>query len=169
MTEITPAIDTLDWNEKEKKLPGMLNVLTILTMVGCGLGLIAGIYLFTGAQKAYDKAVDMQGKTVAVPVILIGPDPVGMARKTLENRTPILLSGLIGMALCLYGAIQMRKRKKAGFSVYLVGQILPAFLNIFIFVGGRYYTSFTLSFALVFPILFIILYTTQLKHLVQKR
>jgi hypothetical protein len=167
MTENTPTTDSLDWTEKEKKLPDMLNVLTILTFIGCGIGLISSIWGYVGAQKGYDTALDLQSKMDNMPDYakrMMGPDPVGMARKTLENRMPILLLSLVAIALCLYGAMQMRKRKKSGFSLYLIGEILPI-ITTFIFLGVGLLSGFTLAIALLFPIVFIILYATQLKHL----
>jgi hypothetical protein len=167
MTESNPTVDTLDWDEKGKKLPDMLNVLTILTFIGCGLGLISSIWSFSSAQKGYDAAVDMQSKLDNLPDYakrMMGPDPVAMARKSLENRMPILLLTLVAVALCLYGAIQMRKKKKAGFSLYLIGEVLPI-ITTFIFLGFGLLSGFTLTLAFFFPVLFIILYATQLKHL----
>jgi hypothetical protein len=168
MTDVTtPTPDAIDWEEKANKLPEMLNVLTILTFVGCGIGLIFSILAFTGAQKNYDNMVDLQGKMESAPAFsksMMGPDPVGLAQKSLENRTPMLLLGLVGIALCLYGAIQMRKRKKTGFTIYVIGQIVP-FLPMFIFIGIGLFSTFSLALAFAFPIIFVILYASQLKHL----
>lgn len=40
--------------EQPKERPGMLNVLTILTFIGCGLAYIGGIYSFYQASN-YEK------------------------------------------------------------------------------------------------------------------
>src|SRR5258708_25316115 len=109
--------------DEPKKLPDMLNVLTILTFIGCGLGTISSIYGFANARTSYDRMVQVQGKLDDAPALVkkfMGPEMLEMARKSLENRTPILLLTLVAYGLCLYGAIQMRSRKKAGFSIYVI-------------------------------------------------
>ena len=37
-----------------------------------------------------------------------------VTRKMYENRIPIMVISLVGAALCLYGALEMRKLEKAG-------------------------------------------------------
>ena len=77
---------------------------------------------------------------------------------------PLLLLSLVGYALCLYGANQMRQRKKMGFSLYVIGEIVPV-VALFIFIGTGAMMGVTLVTSLIFPAVFIILYATQLKHL----
>jgi hypothetical protein len=167
MADINPTTNILDDQTGKKKLPDMLNVLTWLTFIGCALGFVSAIWSFIGAKKAYETQVELQSKMEGAPDVvkrMMGPDPVAMALKTLENRTPILLLSLVSVGLCLYGALEMRKRKKAGFSIYLIGEILPI-ITTFIFIGIGLLSTFTMTLAFLFPILFIILYATQLKHL----
>ncbi len=145
----------------------MLNALTILTFIGCGLAIVGGIVGYFTAASSYDKQVQMQDKMDQMPDFvknIAGSDPVGNARRQLENRLPILLLTLVAGAICLYGAIQMRKLKKAGFPIYIVGELLP-FLTNFIFIGAGLITSFTGIFSLLITAVFIILYATQLKYL----
>ena len=165
MAETSSQPDFLTQDEP-KKLPDMLNVLTILTFIGCGLGTISSIYGFVNAQTSYDKMVQVQGKLDDAPALVkkfMGPEMLEMARKSLENRTPILLLTLVAYGLCLYGAIQMRSRKKAGFSIYVVGELLPIAASC-IFIGMGTFGGFGL-FAFLIPVVFIILYGTQLKHM----
>jgi len=167
MTSTNQPADILNLEEGRKKLPEMLNVLTILTFVGCGVGCISSVFSFFNAQKSYDSIVEAQGKLENAPAFVkkfAGPGMVEIARKSLENRLPILLLALVGYGLCLYGAIQMRAWKKEGFSIYLLGEILPVIAG-FIFVGMGLFSGFALIGALLFPAVFIILYATQLKHL----
>jgi hypothetical protein len=58
----------------------------------------------------------------------------------------------------------MRKLKKQGYFLWLIGEILP-WVAMFIFIGGVFLKTFMVWF-LIFPVLFIILYTLQRKHLV---
>jgi hypothetical protein len=167
MADIQQSADVLKWDEDQKKIPEMLNVLTILTFVGCGLGLLGSIWSFIGAADAYNKILGAQSNLENAPDFakrLMGPHPLELAQKTLDNRMPILLLGLVSYALCLYGAIQMRSRKKMGYSIYVIGEILPI-AAVFIFIGIGLYGSFSLAMIFLIPIIFIILYSTQLKHL----
>jgi hypothetical protein len=167
MTDIQQTGDTMNWEVDKKKLPETLNVLTILTFIGCGVGLLSSLWSFVGAQRSYDTMLQAQGNLENAPDFakkLAGPEMLEMLRKTLENRTPILLLGLVGYALCLYGAIQMRAKKKQGFGIYVIGELLPV-AGALIFIGFGVLTGFTLGFAFLIPAVFIILYATQLKHL----
>jgi hypothetical protein len=167
MSDTQQSNDVLNWDEKEKKVPEMLNVLTILTFVGSGLGLCSSVWSYATASKTYDRVLDAQSKMENAPDFakkLMGPHPLEMAQKTLENKMPILLLSLIAYGLCIYGAIQMRQRKKMGYSIYVIGEILPIAAT-FIFIGAGLLGGFTMAMMLLFPAIFIILYSTQLKHL----
>jgi hypothetical protein len=157
----------IDWEQDKKKLPDMLNVLTILTFVGCGIGLISSCWGFMHSQTGYDDLLAVQGNLENAPDFakkLAGPEMLEIARKSLENRLPLLLLGLVGYALCLYGAIQMRALKKQGFSIYVIGEIVPIAASL-IFIGTAALMGWAIAFALLFPAIFIILYATQVKYM----
>jgi len=159
--------DSLNLEEETKKLPDMLNVLTILTFIGSGLGLITSVWSYVKAPKTYEDTIAAQNQMENAPDFvkkLAGPNMVEMARKSLDNRMPILLLGLIGVALCIYGAIQMRALRKTGFTLYFIGEVLPV-ITAFIFIGFGLFSTFSLGITIAFPLVFIILYATQLKHL----
>jgi hypothetical protein len=152
--------------EEPRKLPDMLNVLTILTLIACGLGGLWCIYGYFTARSGYEKLVQLQGSVDSMPDYarrFITPDAIEMARKAYENRLPIFILSLISYVLCAYGAIQMREYKKSGFALYLVGELLPLVATI-IFLSAGAFLGFGL-FGLVIPAVFIILYATQLKYL----
>lgn len=156
-----------NWLDEPKKISSMLNVLTILTFIGSGLGAISAITGYFTAPGNYERQIQLQDKMADMPAIvknMMGPDPVETARKQLENRFPIMLLTLVGALLCLYGALQMRKLKKIGFSVYIIGDLVP-FLAMFIFIGMGIMSGFAMIFATVITVVFIILYATQLKYL----
>jgi hypothetical protein len=154
--------------EEPRKLPEMLNVLTILTFIGSGLGLLTSLWYFSSAKKFYDMTLANQDKVAQAPAFvrgLQGSDPMGVAQRTYENRVPIVVLGVVALILCIIGAVQMRKLKKTGFYIYLVGEVLPIITG-FIFIGAVAYTGvFQVIGAFLFPAVFIILYATQLKHL----
>lgn len=157
-----------DWLEQPPtKIPSMLNVLTILTFIGNGLGVIGSFYSYGTAASNYDRMVQLQDKMDQVPGVLksmMGPDPVGTARRTLDNRLPILLLTLVGCVLCFYGALMMRKLKKTGFSIYIIGDVVP-YVALFLFIGTGAVSGFGALFGIVITLLFVILYGTQLKYM----
>jgi ribose/xylose/arabinose/galactoside ABC-type transport system permease subunit len=89
-----------------------------------------------------------------------------MIKKTYENRMMILIFALVGVALCFYGAMQMRNLKKQGYLIYVVGEILPI-ISFAVFIGfGSLFGGITMIFSTLIAVVFIILYTLQRKHLV---
>jgi len=157
-----------NWLEEPSgKIPSMLNVLTILTYVGNGLGVIFSVFGYFRASSNYDSVVQAQDKIDQMPGFvksLMGSDPVGNARRMLDNRLPILLLTLVSCLLCFYGALQMRKLKKTGFSIYIIGDLVY-YIAVFLFIGASTIISFGGLFGIAIVLLFIILYATQLKYL----
>jgi hypothetical protein len=166
MTDLNQPANTANWLEEPKKLPSLLNVLTILTFIGSGLGFIFSIVGYFNAASNYDKVVQAQDKMDQLPTFfknMMGPDPVGAARLALDNKLPILLISLVSCSLCLYGAIQMRKLKKTGFSIYVIGDVVSFATAIFMGLGML--TGFSGLFGIAIAIIFVILYATQLKYM----
>lgn len=165
--------DHLEMNEFERpKLPGFLNVLTILTFIGCFLLFFSSIYQFVIAQNNYDTKDEMIANmnapgTPAFARRMIGDpkDYERMVTKGLENKIPILIMSLVSVVLCVYGALQMRKLHKQGYILYLIGEILP-FISMAIFIGSFAMKGFGFYFGSGIALLFILMYTSQRKHLV---
>lgn len=151
------------------KLPGSINVLTILTFIGCALGLIGAFYSYATADKTYKDMKELvnSGKLNDAPGWakgMISADTLPMYEKLADNKMPIMILGIVGIALCFVGAMQMRKLKKQGYLLYVVGEILPI-ISTFIFVGAMAFKGFGLLVTIV-PIVFILLYTVNRKYLV---
>jgi len=160
--------NVLDFAEGERpKLTTGLNVLTILTFIGCAIGLIGSVWNYTNAEKAYKDIQAAQEKLSEAPAFvrgMMGPEMVEITRKMLENKLPILLLGLVSIVLCLYGAVEMRKLKKQGFILYVAGEVLPIIASL-IFIGAGSFKGFGLV-GVIIPVIFIILYAVQRKNLV---
>jgi hypothetical protein len=143
---LNEAKDLLNLEEKDmQKLPQMLNVLTILTYIGCGLGALMAILAFVGVGflKSFG------GKETSAVMDTASGGSVMMA----------MIIGLVGIALCFYGAMKMRNLQKTGFFIYIAGQLIPIIFT-FVTVG--------MSFGIVgviIPLVFIALYATQFKFL----
>jgi hypothetical protein len=164
--ETTPDVLTLDENVKPK-LPAVLNVLTILTFIWCAWELYSDVKNFLGGKKALDELEKAQDKLAEAPAWarkLAGPEVQEMMQQALNNRIPLLIIGLVAVSLCFYGALQMRKLKKEGYLLWLIGELLP-FVGSAIFIPAFYNTMFV--YFAIFPLIFIILYTTQRKRLIK--
>lgn len=164
----TQPNDVLDYNDGQKPaLPSSLNVLTILTFIGCGVGLISAVWSYFRAEKGYNDLVKAQENLAQAPAWakgMMGPEAVEMARKSMQFKLPILLLSLIGVALCLYGAIEMRKLKKQGFILWVAGEFLPI-IGVLAFLGMGMLSGFYLI-GFAFPVIFLILYAVNRKHLI---
>lgn len=136
-------------------LPSMLNVLTILTFIGSALGVITAFTLKLGCKVLQmDEIVDkMKEKEVEV------------LQKTCDNYLVIMIITLVGALLCFAGAYMMRKLKKQGFVVYVLGVIMPVVASAII-IGGADMTDWKQWIVHGLSILFIGLYASQRKYLV---
>ncbi len=153
---------------EEKKLPSMLNVLTILTFIACAMGIIGDVYTFLTAEsgvREMEKAMSDPNFQKAPEFVrnMMTPEMLEMKKTMAANKLPIVILNMLGFGLCLAGAIQMRNRKMQGYYLWLIGEILPI-ITSFIFIGTILFSGWKLAF-IAFPIIFIILYTTQRKHL----
>ncbi len=160
--------DALDFTDGQKQgLPTGINVLTILTIVGSAIAIISSVWQYFRAEKGYNDLVKAQSNMEEAPAFvkkMMGPEMVEMARKSMEFKLPILLLGLVGAALCLYGALEMRKLKKQGYILWVVGEFLPV-IAMALIVGTGVFAGFAL-FGLVIPVIFLILYSVNKKHLI---
>ncbi len=148
------------------RLPTFLNVLTILTFINSGLSVLLCFFAFAIAPFTYHQAVQNQGQMDQLPdflKLLLGSNQVEAARLSLENRTPILLIHLLAAGLCTFGALRMRKLKKAGFIIYILGDFLP--LSVYALIGFSLLIGIAFACTCMIAVTMIILYATQLKHM----
>lgn len=167
MTPETPT-DVLNFDERIKpKLPVGLNILTILTFIGCAWDLYNSVSNFLGGKKSMEELEKAQAQLAEAPgwaKKMAGPEVMEMMQQALDNKVPLLIIGLVAVSLCVYGAVQMRKLKKEGYFIWLAGELLP-FISAAIFTPALFGTIYI--YFSVFPLLFIILYTMQRKHLIK--
>ena len=154
-------------NEKPQ-LPSGLNVLTILTFIGCGVGLLFTLLTPTISKfflGFMDKAKSSGNELSAKQLAEIEKGKA-VLELTLANMVPLMIVGLLGIVLCLVGAIWMRKLKKDGFWIYVGGELLPV-IGSFIILGTAQYTGVTsVVMGIGIPVVFVILYSMQRKFLV---
>jgi hypothetical protein len=109
MSETTAKDSLQDFTgENTPKLSGGLNVLTILTIIGCIIGLLFSTYSFITAKSSYEKTKELidSGKVNEMPKFarnMMTPEMLGMQQKMMENRMPIFILSIVALILCLYG------------------------------------------------------------------
>ena len=166
MTDFESAFD-------ENKLPSGLNVLTILTFIGSGMGIISGIWSFFKSADNLAKMEEMVNKPEfqKFPDFvkkMYSPEALDLLRKVDANKIPIAIISILSCLLCIYGAIEMRQLKKSGFYSYIVGSIVP-YIGYTMFVGIAFVTSgWSAYVGIAVTVLFILLYGSQSKYLVKK-
>ncbi len=160
--------DVLNYDEQNvPKLTTGLNVLTILTFIGCAYELYSTVNNFISGRKVLEDFEKSQEKLADAPAWakkFASPEVHELMVKSLDNKVPLFIIGLVSIALCVYGAIEMRKLKKQGFTFWLIGEILP-YIGVVIFIGGVFFKTFLVYFTIV-PVIFILLYFFQRKNLV---
>ena len=151
---------------EKKKLPGSIGTLTVLTFIGSGIGLITYCMNYFRADKAVAEmeAARDNPDTPAFVKSMMTPEAIEQARLAAANKLPLTILNLIAVALCVAGAIQMRKLKKDGYIMWLIGELLP-FIATIILIGTGSFTGIPFYVATGIVALFIILYTTQYKYL----
>ena len=155
--------------EGTPQLSGGLKVITVLTIIWSVILAGLGVLGYVNAKKNYEELKKLMSsgdleKAPAWAKRFMNEESLEFSRKMLENKMPILIISLAGAALCLYGALEMRKLRKQGYILWLAGELLPI-IGMFFLVGGGYFSGFN-AIGLVFPLIFIILYTVYRKDLV---
>jgi len=169
MTDTNFTTDSENLSEfQTQPLPRGLNVLTILTFIGCAFGLIFSLatpwimkFSLNMMNKASEAGTDLTPKQIA---------DMEISKKVIEltqsNMVPLISIGILGIILCFIGAFMMRKLKKDGFWIYFSGQVLPI-IGSFALLGMAQFTGATSYLMFLIPLVFIILYSMQRKYLVK--
>jgi hypothetical protein len=156
--------------EQPQKATGLLNVLTILTIVGSLLGLLQAPWAFLTAEDNLQRTQEMmQSKDLenapAFVKNMFNEDMLKMAQLTVQHKWTILILGVVGSLLCLVGAIQMRKLKRQGFTLWIAGEWLPILASVFLIGLGSFGAMMVIGYLV--PLVMTILYLTcrnQLQH-----
>ena len=145
-------------------VPQGINVLTILSFIGSGFQMISAIisYFFIAYSvqslpqtRKLERSADMK------PFSSFFKWSADATLKQYEYRLSLLLISLLAAALCIVGALQMRKLKKRGLIVYAAGEfMLPVFIALVI-------DTWASLFGFFIAIIFISLFAMQRKHLTQ--
>ena len=146
------------------KLPSFLNVLTILTYVGCGLAAISAVYNHFTICETVEKLTSKEMPEVGGMLGRMVDTALELSIKQCDNRLVILVSTLATTLICFFGAFLMRQLKKQGFVIYIIGELIgPASMMVIL---GMSSMGGMMIFGLIVNIVFVILYATQRRFLV---
>jgi hypothetical protein len=166
MNEETLA-DVTNYDQVEQKLPSGLNVLTILTFIGCAFwGLITMLtpVIYNFFKNITDKALS-SGKELSAKQLADIEKGKAAMDLAVQHMIPSMVIGMVGIILCFVGALWMRKYKKDGYWIYVAGELAPI-IGGFLLMGTAQFTGvMSVLFAVGIPVLFVILYTMQRKYL----
>ena len=166
--ETTPDVLNFDENQKSK-LPSGLNVLTILTFIGCvvfGILTLLTPVIYNFMTGFMDKAVN-SGNELSDKQLADIEKGRAVMELSHQNMIPLMTIGMAGIILCFVGALWMRKYKKDGYWMYVAGEIIPVIAS-FLLLGTAQYTGvFSVIIGLGLPLLFVFLYTMQRKYLIK--
>jgi ABC-type multidrug transport system fused ATPase/permease subunit len=135
---------------EEKKRPGFLTLLCILTFVGSGIALLYNLLLpvyapvmidFIATQPAYAASLELVEQVAATPI------------------WQFYIMAFLN-ACSILGAVYMLKMKKIGFHIYVISQLAQMCVGQFI-IGGSFKPNL---FGLVLTILFIGMYAIYYKQ-----
>lgn len=141
-----------DVKNEDGSLPQFLNVLTILTFVGSGLGIISNIWGFFALGSL---------KSLAGNLGSLG-DATGLA-KYLANAEIIIGVAILACIGSIVGALQMRKLKKTGFYIYAASNVVA--LAVALILGGSYVMAGMGIVNILVTVAFIVMYGMNLKHM----
>lgn len=154
------------FNEQPKPLSGTLKVLTVLTFIWCGIEYLSGIYNLYKSQSYSTDRIKMEQQ-----IDRLGEDSffgkalqnsLEMMDKIYPYRYVFFVSILVFTTFCLVGAIKMRKQKKVGLPLYIIGELSPIVITAILVGLDTLNTKITAFIALIF----VILYISQRKNLI---
>jgi hypothetical protein len=141
------------------KRPVFLTVICILTWVGSAGALCLYGYQFMLYNKMAKEMSKLSGE--------FGGDQFSNLYNTLLWSS---LIGIIATVLCIAGSIVMFTRRKWGFYIYTVGEVVPliaaAYITLSIGGGSRNLMSMSfMALSWIVPIGFIVMYALNMKHM----
>lgn len=167
--EHTPRATDLFNEQQQPPQYGMLKTLTVLTFIGCALAYISILINMADWGNYEKRLADAQREQEKLSDTEMGArlmeGTVEMIKKTHEHRYALAATNFIFTTLCLVGAMRMRKLRKSGYPIYLVGELAPLAVSAAL-IGFSFFGGIMMAVSAFFALLFVILYTTQRKYLI---
>jgi hypothetical protein len=156
------------FDHQPQKATGMLNVLTILTIIGSVFSFVQSLWTYFTVEKSLKQLQEVMrsGNLEDAPAFvksMVNEETLHLTELAVQYKEVFLILYIVGAVLCLLGAIQMRSLKKQGYMIWLTGELLPLIGSIAL-LGMASLKGFALI-GFVFPFGMIILYTVSKKQL----
>lgn len=149
------------------KLNSWLNILTILTFIGCFLSAYNSIRFYSKADviiaETEKRIAVLEEKGVTGFFMDMSYNGLETLELKRENKSLLTLIEITTILMCFYGAFLMRKMQKTGFYLWLAGEYLPLIIA-FIVIGSPMVHP-TVIPLFIFPLVFTILYSLQFKNM----
>jgi hypothetical protein len=167
-------IDDIGQSAPQQGTPVFIKVLCILTFVGSGLSLLQSGYgmVTIGAMRASFKIIN--SVTASAGTSKFGSF-LGFNDRDLENYLNWLQSSYYAMAagcvLTILGAVMMLRLKRAGFYLYLLGELLPIVFAVLVIIASRKMSFMGMgsiiwsSVTILFSLAFVAMYAINFRHL----
>lgn len=146
---------------EEPKRPQFLTVLCILTYIGVGLGIVFGILGWWVVKKMMPAMEGMDDTDAYSEMEGMMSEATLAAMKWIDVTTIVSIAGCL---VCLAGALQMWKLKKAGFYIYAIGELGPVIVSAFL-LGSVAFSEWSMIAGSALAVLFVVLYALNLKHM----
>lgn len=159
---------------EERKRPGLLTVLSILSFIYIGINLISNITQFFSGPYSEDQMYEMkvQSSEQITEMKSLGIDwAVEMLEKSQRMMEDInnhyyfaLVITLVSLILGLVGVVMMLKQRKLGFHLYIIYNII-SIGGLFLYVSPGNVPLFATIFNVILAGLFIFLYSRTLGYM----
>ncbi|RXK57819.1 hypothetical protein ESA94_20075 [Lacibacter luteus] len=144
--------------------PQGINVLTILSFIGSAFQIVTaviGYYIIPFSVKQVNEQRALEKTREMKPFRGFLKWSTDTTLRQYEIREAILIVSIITALICIWGAMQMRKQKKIGFTVYSIGEFgFPLFSALAIDVWSS-------VFGFIIAIVFVLLFWFQRKYLTE--
>jgi hypothetical protein len=152
------------------KLPSSLNTLTILTFIGGAWQIVKHLSGLAPVDcekqiATIESQIDAASTGANAEMMEKMMDVVtAYANAACTNHLLIAIVAIVAGIGCLGGAYLMRQRKKLGFTIYAICEMILPILHIVLFTSVPYGWVFCV-YMLLAPIIFIALYAANRKYL----
>ena len=166
------STETLEFNER----PQFLKVLCILSFIMCGIMLLFALF---GLKNLFLSPEEIMGSNPYLQTLQDNnPSAYQAMLDGMEFKNINAILSLIIPLISLAGVYYMWKLKKAGFYLYITGELLPYITTVLTHGLAAMYASTAamgdkgemiinvmIGLIIIFDILFIVLYAVNFKHL----
>jgi hypothetical protein len=155
-------------NNGNRQLPSGIAVASIFTFIGAGIQILGGLSNLRSVKCEEMVEQTMQGmQAMVAQTPQLEPWLDKMEAHTLiacQNRLLIGILAIVCGAACIAGAVLMRKLKKQGFLIYMIGLLLYPIVGMILLSSSPIIGYMGFYYALA-PLIFGLIYATQRRHL----